>query len=90
MEEKKGQSFLREEDVLFVFNNEGKRSLPVREAPWDTLSVEKGEFGKSEKRMTGRVMGGVIWGKGQKGKGQGCFKPICAADKRISWEFSSK
>lgn len=52
--------------------------------------LKKGEFGKSEKTMTGRVMGGVIWGKGQKGKGQGCFKPICAADKRISWEFSSK
>lgn len=46
MEEKKGQSFLREEDVLFVFNNEGKRSLPVREAPWDTLSVEKGRVWK--------------------------------------------
>lgn len=50
--------------------------------------LKKGEFGKSEKRMTGRLMGGVIWGKGQKAKG--LFKPICAADKRISWEFSSK
>lgn len=52
--------------------------------------LKKGEFGKSEKRMTGRVMGGVIWGKGQKAKGQVLFKPICGADKRISWEFSSK
>jgi len=41
--------------------------------------LKKGQFGKSEKRMTGRVMGGVIWGKGQKGKGQGCLNP-CSED----------
>lgn len=75
---------------MFVFANEGKRSPTVRDATQDILSVEKGRVWKVEKRMTGRVMGGVIWGKGQKAKGQVLFKPICGADKRISWEFSSK
>lgn len=73
MEEKRGQFFLREEEV-FVFANEGNVSLPERQHG-TVCQLKKGEFGKSEKRMTVRVMGWVIWGKGQKGKGQGCLNP---------------
>lgn len=61
---------MREEDVMFVFANEGNRSPAVTQHRI-LCQLKKGEFGKSEKRMTGRVMGGVIWGKGQKAKGQG-------------------
>lgn len=40
MEENRGQSSMREEEVLFVFANEGKRLLQEggREATWDTLA----------------------------------------------------